>query len=739
MDGPICWGTNWKEEFTMKRKDFHKAIALVCFLAAAIQPAFAQDDPLLSDPPLLVEPTTPRIVEGTGTYFEVTDSEYLNITLDSTEALNLRLESTPEMVVMHLEAAQGAISTQITLYGFPASTTFYKYEDDYHNGVALTTDANGGCTYTQDLSEGHLVFIQPTPSTIFLNDTTGWSNPLVGTWDPITRTGTLTQNVTETIQIDSNNITLDGDRYTVAGTGTGFGVYLRGRTGVTVKNLNLTNFGSGIYLALSSSNTLTGNTASNNSFGIYIVSSSGNTLTGNTTNSNSVGIRLDSSSGNTLAGNTASNNYQGINVGPSGGNTLTGNTVNLNYYTGMLFNGSSDNEVYNNSFVTNGVQARVSGGSGNIFNLDKPIGGNFWSDWTTPDVNPQDGFVDYPYVFYGGQDNLPWAIPDGWANKPPVADAGINFEILTVEQVWTVVRGSASDQDGDPLQYRWVEGGTVLLDWADVGASGEAYLGLGTVPCFSVGDHTLTLEVREVREGGLTASDEVILTIENSPPEVQPSPIYQTVQIWMDRIVVVADVSDFDGDTLTYKWLKDSEVLALGSVEAPVGGGSVLLPNLEIGAGDPRFPLGVHSMELCVSDGVNAPVSKFVSVEVIDTMAPSLSPVPNVAILWPPDHKMRYVTIWANAFDNGGGAIQLSVTVASSEPSDADADGNTIPDYYIDLVDDEAGVIELQLRSERAGTGDGRTYRITITATDGSGNQSVATVEVLAPHDKGKK
>ena len=81
----------------------------------------------------------------------------------------------------------------------------------------------------------------------------------------------------------------------------------------------------------------------------------------------------------------------------------------------------------------------------------------------------------------------------------------------------------------------------------------------------------------------------------------------------------------------------------------------------------------------------------------------------------------------------------MDVTVQSSEPPDGDGDGSTIPDYYIDSVDDQTGRIELRLRSERSGKGDGRTYTITITATDASQNQSVAIVEILAPHDKRKK
>jgi hypothetical protein len=118
---------------------------------------------------------------------------------------------------------------------------------------------------------------------------------------------------------------------------------------------------------------------------------------------------------------------------------------------------------------------------------------------------------------------------------------------------------------------------------------------------------------------------------------------------------------------------------------------------------------------------------------------PTLSPVPSVTILWPPNHTLQPVTIATNAYDNSGGDIVLAVSVASSEPPDTDGDGNTIPDFFIDTVDEATGIIELRLRSERAGNGDGRTYTVMIVATDSSGNASVAAVAILAPHDRRKK
>jgi parallel beta-helix repeat protein len=369
----------------------------------------------------LNDPLSPGTVEGTGTYFEVTDSEYLNITLESSEPVTLILESVPEMIMMHIEAADVATSTQITLAGFEPSTTYYKYEDDYHNLETLTTDGDGSCSYVQDLSEVHLVFIQPNASTIYIPGDTS-----VGTWDSLTRTYTLTTDVYETIQIDEDNMTLDGAGHTVTGPDTstsGYGVYLNTRTSVTIKNVNVEGFSWGIFLNYSSNSTLTDNTSSNNYGGICLSSSNGNTLTGNTASNNVSGIRIGiSSNNNTLTGNTSSNNSYGIALSSSSGNILAGNTFDLNKRYGIRLSDSSSNQIYNNNFIgePDYYQAYVEGGSDNVFNLPKPIGGNYWSDWTSPDADG-DGFVDLPYVFDGGQDNLPRVNPGGWI-KPVIID-----------------------------------------------------------------------------------------------------------------------------------------------------------------------------------------------------------------------------------------------------------------------------------------------------------------------------
>jgi hypothetical protein len=73
-------------------------------------------------------------------------------------------------------------------------------------------------------------------------------------------------------------------------------------------------------------------------------------------------------------------------------------------------------------------------------------------------------------------------------------------------------------------------------------------------------------------------------------------------------------------------------------------------------------------------------------------------------------------------------------SVASNEPDNGLGDGNTVND----IQGAELGTpdVEFQLRSERSGRGNGRTYTIVYTATDDCGNMAEATVYVTVPHDQ---
>ncbi|MHC4536566.1 MAG: NosD domain-containing protein [Planctomycetota bacterium] len=402
------------------------------------------------------------------------------------------------------------------------------------------------------------VGIQPALATIYLTST-GWSDPTVGSWDSITKTATLETNVFETIQIDvevadeADRVTLDGGGFTVTSSATENtnGVYVQDKSYVTIMNLTVQNFQSGINLLGCSYINLIGNTTSGNNIGINLNATAANPypkdniLTGNFTSNNETGIRISNCDGFTLTSNTISSNTMfGIKLvscnGTSTGNTITDNlikdnigsasahAINLedssdftlknntvsNNAGGIRISGiSSGNTIYNNNFIKTDntlFQASVTS-SGNVFNLDLPTGGNYWSDYMGEDTDG-DGVGETAYTFNVGQDDFPWIIQNGWSipvNQPPIADAGPD---QTVEQdnpdgASVTLDGSGSSDDGQiqPLIYTW--------SWADGGSS----TGVNPTVTLPVGTTTVTLTVYD---GALDDTDTVDITVQSvEPPE----------------------------------------------------------------------------------------------------------------------------------------------------------------------------------------------------------------------------
>ena len=305
----------------------------------------------------------------------------------------------------------------------------------------------------------------------------------------------------------------------------------------------------------------------------------------------------------------------------------------------------------------------------------------------------------------------------------PVVDAGENIQVSSESQHTVIIHGTATDEDGESLVYRWREGRNVLSDWQAVGPNGSADLDLGPVPAFTVGDHTLTLDVK-LSNAEIMESDDMILTISNSAPHAAPTGAgtYEVAA----PITLGGEVSDYDGDLLTFQWLEGSAVLFNDTVAAIFGGASVPLPNHSVN----NLNVGTHTLTLRVSDGINAPVSKDITAKVIDDQAPTLAPKPDKSILWPPLHQMVPVTIVVNAVDNSGGPVTLTVTVTSNEPHISKECHEPERDWTTPVIDQATGVITLNLRAERNPKGKGREYTITITATDQSGNKSQAVVKI---------
>lgn len=317
---------------------------------------------------------------------------------------------------------------------------------------------------------------------------------------------------------------------------------------------------------------------------------------------------------------------------------------------------------------------------------------------------------------------------EGTGVAPTIVDAGENISLSSEETASASIIGTASDED-DILDYRWMEGDTILLGWTPVAENGDCPLDLGSAS-LPLGQHTLTLEITN---GETTVSDSMILTIDNSAPNASPTGA-GSYPIGVS-IAVAGQVSDFDGDTLTCVWSEGETQYCNDEIQSIEGGTPVDLPECEL----PILGLGFHTITLTVSNGINPPVANDISVEVVDTTAPTLAPEPNIGILWPPNHRMVDIVIHANAADNSGLPPELSVIIVSNESQESADDEDATPDWTSPVVDSDTGEISCQLRAERSGSGEGRIYTIIITATDDAGNESTAELEILVPHDKRKK
>jgi hypothetical protein len=153
------------------------------------------------------------------------------------------------------------------------------------------------------------------------------------------------------------------------------------------------------------------------------------------------------------------------------------------------------------------------------------------------------------------------------------------------------------------------------------------------------------------------------------------------------------------------------------------------------------FPLGVDPFTCTVTDTSSNSASCSSQVTIVDTTAPVLQSVaasPNT--MWPPNHKMVRVAIAATATDVCDAAPKCSiVSVTSNEPILGPGSGNTSPDWIADDPGPKTSpaVLHVQLRAERAGTGSGRTYAVSVSCADASGNATPGSVNVTVAHDQG--
>ncbi len=173
----------------------------------------------------------------------------------------------------------------------------------------------------------------------------------------------FTNNINGSIMVYRNNIVINGNGYTLQGSGSGTGIDLSETENVTVRNTQIKNFESGILLGSPdvygyppNYHSISGNNIGNNNYGIQLYSSSNNSISGNNMTNNSYGMNLESSFNNSISrNNITANNDSGIRLYSSSSNSISVNNVTANSYYGILLASSSNNSISRNTFTDDGL------------------------------------------------------------------------------------------------------------------------------------------------------------------------------------------------------------------------------------------------------------------------------------------------------------------------------------------------------------------------------------------------
>lgn len=307
----------------------------------------------------------------------------------------------------------------------------------------------------------------------FRDDATGGGCTTVGMWDAVLKTCTLAADTTDVqFVIQGHGITLDGAGHAMTTTAWVDAVFADNYNGVTVRNLIVDGFRNGIRYQSVIGGAIMGVHVRNTYAGIMLNGCQGIRVEGNTVEGGYNPIAIASGSDNIVRGNTVSGGYNnisdsyggnvttrtliadntvtvpsagctGISAGgidctitgnvvsraippgntcpgiylgtPGNGFVVTGNTVR-NHWNGIsVFRAVLSAQIYHNNFIDNTYHVNTENiNAAVVFNLPLPVGGNYWSGWTSPDANG-DGIVDNPYHGWRtAVDAFPWTTPDGW-------------------------------------------------------------------------------------------------------------------------------------------------------------------------------------------------------------------------------------------------------------------------------------------------------------------------------------
>jgi hypothetical protein len=197
-------------------------------------------------------------------------------------------------------------------------------------------------------------------------------------------------------------------------------------------------------------------------------------------------------------------------------------------------------------------------------------------------------------------------------NIEPVANAGDDMAVKE-GQIVLLSAEASTDPDGEIVKYEWSMDGRVFST-KEIDDEFK----------FSLGVHTVTLEVTD--DVGATSSDTVVITVvkENLPPKAEAGEDV-TVTEGTSVHLSALDSTDQDGNITSYVWtLPDGKLIKMAEFDA-------------------QFPVGTHKIALNVTDDRGAVGTD----EIVVTVEKLPGPVENIKMKYGSEIKISLITLFA--------------------------------------------------------------------------------------------
>ena len=190
------------------------------------------------------------------------------------------------------------------------------------------------------------------------------------------------------IRIESSDVLLDGNTYSISGNGKNTGIEVDGQENVVLTNLWIQDFNKGIKLIATPNSEVSQSIFHSNNQGLSITTGKQNTIVNNEFHHNEKALILDNTEENSIHNNIFNDNSLGIKLSSSHSNKIENNELSSNIES-FHFTSSTENKIKSSSFDSLIVLESGSNGRRIRYNpyIISAAKNNYQSNSETIDIN----------------------------------------------------------------------------------------------------------------------------------------------------------------------------------------------------------------------------------------------------------------------------------------------------------------------------------------------------------------